>query len=214
MTGMKLNDSPAGLLSNSPRKDLALLLYFLCHPVKHGRLKSVYLSALYSFAACYMRFTCRPSSQGIMLDDIFSVVFFPPDGDRLDVSSDEDVGRNVTLSSISSSEGRAHTPFAQYEELGDSPDLTGVGGRSGPLEHFYIPGQSQAGEDFENSAWSQVRWHREIGERGNVTGARMRYRKGTGKNSAAVLTVWPKSEYPPIDRCSAAETTGGTSGEC
>ena len=39
-----------------------------------------------------------------MLDDIFSGVLFTPDVDLLDLSSDENVGLNVTLSSISSSE--------------------------------------------------------------------------------------------------------------
>ena len=53
-------------------------------------------------------------------------MFFTPDGDLLDVSSDEDVSLNVNLSSISSSEGRTHSPFAQYAILGNSPDLTGA----------------------------------------------------------------------------------------
>ena len=36
----------------------------------------------------------------------------------------------------------------------------------------------------------------------------MRYREGTGENGVAVLTA------QPIVRCSAAEATGGTAGEC
>ena len=106
----------------------------------------MHLSALYTFAACYMRFACRPFSQGIILDDIFSGVLFTPDGDLLDVSSDEVVGLNVTLSSISSSEGRAHTPFARYAVQGGSPDLTGVGGRSGYVGAFLRPRPESRGK--------------------------------------------------------------------
>ena len=84
----------------------------------------------------------------MVLDDIFSGVFFTPDGDLLDVSSDEDVGLNVTLSSISSSEGRAHTPFARYAVPGDSPDLTGVGGRSGHVGAFSRPRPESSGRRF------------------------------------------------------------------
>ena len=83
-----------------------------------------------------------------MLDNIFSGVLFTPDGDLLDVSSDEDVGRNVTLSSISSSEGRAHTPFARYAVLGDSPDLTGVGGRYRHVGAFLRPRPESSGKRF------------------------------------------------------------------
>ena len=50
--------------SKRPRIATVLLLY-LCRPAKHDRLKSVHLSAIYTFAACYMRFACRPSSQGM-----------------------------------------------------------------------------------------------------------------------------------------------------
>ena len=75
----------------------------------------------------------------MLLDDIFSGVFFTPDGDLLDVSSDEDVDLGVTLSSISISEGREDIPFAQYAVLGDSPDVTGVGGRSGHAGAFLRP---------------------------------------------------------------------------
>ncbi|CAN0038503.1 unnamed protein product, partial [Ascophyllum nodosum] len=89
-------------------------------------IKSVHLLALYTFlAVCYMRFARRPSSQGIRFDDIFYGVSSTRDGDLLDVSSDEYIGLNVTLSPISSSEGRTQTPFAQYAVLGDSHDLTG-----------------------------------------------------------------------------------------
>ena len=59
-------------------------------------LKLVHLSTLYTFAACYMRFARRPASQEMRLDDIFSGLFGTPDGDLLDVASDEDVGLNVT----------------------------------------------------------------------------------------------------------------------
>ena len=83
-----------------------------------------------------------------MLADIFSGVLFTPDGDLLDVSSDEDVGLNVTLSSISSSEGRAHTPFARYAVLGDSLDLTGVGGRYGRVGAFLRPRPESSGGRF------------------------------------------------------------------
>ena len=60
-----------------------------------------------------------------MLDDIFSEVFFTLDGDLFDVSSDEDVDLNVTLPSISSSEGRAHTPFCAIRGTGGQPRLNG-----------------------------------------------------------------------------------------
>ena len=83
-----------------------------------------------------------------MLDNIFSGVLFTPDGDLLDVSSDEDVGLNVTLSAISSSEGRAHTPFVRYAVLGDSPDLTGVGGRYGHVGTFLRPRPESSGRRF------------------------------------------------------------------
>ena len=65
-----------------------------------------------------MRFARRPSSHRIRLVDVYSRVFFTPEGDMLDVPSNEDLGLNVTLSSITSSENRAHTPFPQYAVLG------------------------------------------------------------------------------------------------
>ena len=83
-----------------------------------------------------------------MLDGIFSWVLFTPDGDLLDVSSDEDVSLNVTLSSSSSNEGRAHTPFARYAVLADSPDLKEVGGLSGHVEEFRRPRPESSGIKF------------------------------------------------------------------
>ena len=83
-----------------------------------------------------------------MLHDIFSGVLFTADSDLLDVSSDEDVGLHVTLSSISSSEGRAHTPFARYAVLGDNPDLTGIGGRYGQVGAFLRPRPESSGSSF------------------------------------------------------------------
>ena len=152
LTSTNQNDCPAGLLSISPRKDLAFPLYCLCRPVKHARLKPVHFSALYTFAACYMRFARRPSSRGITLDDIYSGMLFTPDSDDLlDVSSGKDVGLKVTLPSISSSKGRAHTPFARYAVLGDSSDLPELEAATDTLGNFYVPGQNQAGE---KSAWT------------------------------------------------------------
>ena len=52
-------------------------------------------------------------------------MFFTPDLDLLDVLSDEDVGLNVTLSSISSSEGRAHTPLRAVRGTREQPRLNG-----------------------------------------------------------------------------------------
>ena len=89
-----------------------------------------------------------PSSQGIRLDDIFSGAFFTSDGNLLDVLSEEDVGLNLTLPSISSSEGRAHTPFARYAVLGNSPDVTGGGGCSGQVEAFLRPRPGPTGRKF------------------------------------------------------------------
>ena len=83
-----------------------------------------------------------------MLDDIFSGVPLTPDGDLLDVSSDKDVGLNLTLSFFSSSEGREHTPFARYAVLGDSPDLTGVGGRYSHVGAFLRPRPEPSGRRF------------------------------------------------------------------
>ena len=60
-------------------------------------------------------------------------MFFTPKVELLDVRSDEDVDLSVTLPSTSTSEHRAHTPFTQYAILGDSPDVTGGGGRSGQV---------------------------------------------------------------------------------
>ena len=111
-----------------------------------------------------MSFAHRPSSQGIRLDDTLSRVFFTPDGDMLDVLSDEDLGPNVTLSSTSSSEGRAYIPFVQYAAFGYNSDVMGGGGRSGHVGTFPRPGQGQTRHDFEDSAWRQLRWHRGIGE--------------------------------------------------
>ncbi|CAN0085466.1 unnamed protein product, partial [Ectocarpus sp. 8 AP-2014] len=51
------------------------------------------------------------------LDDVFSGVFFSPDGDLLDIPSDGDESLNLTLSSTSISEGTTHTPFAQFAVL-------------------------------------------------------------------------------------------------
>ncbi|CAM9863436.1 unnamed protein product, partial [Ectocarpus fasciculatus] len=52
------------------------------------------------------------------LDDVFSGVFFSPDGDLLDIPSDGDESLNLTLSSTSISEGTVHPPFAQFAVLG------------------------------------------------------------------------------------------------
>ena len=58
-----------------------------------------------------------------MLDDIFSGVLFTPDGDLLDVSSDEDVSLNVTPTSISSSEGSRAHPLRAVRGTGGQPRL-------------------------------------------------------------------------------------------
>lgn len=55
------------------------------------------------------------------LDDVFSGVFFSPDGDLLDIPSDGDESLNLTLSSTSISEGTTHTPFAQFAVLSGRP---------------------------------------------------------------------------------------------
>ncbi|CAN0514785.1 unnamed protein product, partial [Ectocarpus sp. 12 AP-2014] len=51
------------------------------------------------------------------LDDVFSGVFFSPDGDLLEIPSDGDESLNLTLSSTSISEGTTNTPFAQFAVL-------------------------------------------------------------------------------------------------
>ncbi|CAN0477186.1 unnamed protein product, partial [Hapterophycus canaliculatus] len=55
--------------------------------------------------------------QGINLDDVFSGVFFSPEGDLLDIPSDGDESLNLTLSSASISEGTNHPQFAQFAVL-------------------------------------------------------------------------------------------------
>ena len=120
LTGLKQNKSSAGLLSRSPRKDLALLLYCLCRSVK---MRSIKVGA--SFRPLQIRWMLHALRAPIRVDDIFSGVFSTPDGDLLEFLSDEDVDLNVTLSSTSSSEGWAHIPFAQYAVLRRQPRYDG-----------------------------------------------------------------------------------------
>ncbi|CAN0236615.1 unnamed protein product, partial [Ectocarpus sp. 4 AP-2014] len=56
------------------------------------------------------------------LDDVFSGVFFSPDGDLLDIPSDGDESLNLTLSSTSISEGTTRMPSAQYAVLSGTAD--------------------------------------------------------------------------------------------
>ena len=76
--------------------------------------------------------------------DIFPRLFYTSDGELLDVPSDED----VTLFSISTSEGHANTPCAQYAILGSNPDVTGSGARSGHDEAFLRPPLGSSGRRF------------------------------------------------------------------
>ncbi|CAM9905068.1 unnamed protein product [Scytosiphon promiscuus] len=72
--------------------------------------------------------------KGINLDDVFSGVFFSPEGDLLDIPSDGDDSLNLTLSSASISDGANHPQFAQFAVLsgGDSGAAeSGVGGMGG-----------------------------------------------------------------------------------
>lgn len=84
------------------------------------------------------------SYQGINLDDVFSGVFFSPDGDLLDISSDDD-SLNLTLSSASISEGTRHPQFAQFAVLGGNEDGStnsgGDGGGGGGGEGFGVRGE-------------------------------------------------------------------------
>lgn len=47
-------------------------------------------------------------------------MFFTPDGELLDIPSDDDENLNITLSTTRTSEGSAQTPFAQFAVVGDS----------------------------------------------------------------------------------------------
>ena len=76
------------------------------------------------------------------LNDIFSEMFFTPDEELLDIPSDENVDRTVTFFT-STNERRAHTPFAQYTGLGDSPVVTRVEAAPNALKHFYVLAQGQ-----------------------------------------------------------------------
>ena len=76
--------------------------------------------------------------------DVFPGLFYTSDGELLDVPSDEDVTRIF----ISTGEGRANTPCAQYAILGSNPDVTGSGARSGHDEAFLHPQVGSSGRRF------------------------------------------------------------------
>ena len=125
----------------------------------------MHLSALLHIR-CILHALCVPTLfTGDQARQYFSGVFFTPDDDLLDVMLDKDVGFNVARSFISSSEGRAHTPFVKYAVLGDSPDVAVGGGRSNHVGAFLRPRPGSSGRKIEDSAMRGVRWHRGIGER-------------------------------------------------
>lgn len=72
------------------------------------------------------------------LDDVFSGVFFSPEGDLLDIPSEEDDdgnSLNLTLSSATISDGARHPQFAQFAVLGGCASRESVA----DLEQFMTP---------------------------------------------------------------------------
>ena len=154
-------------------------------------------------------------------------MFFTPDGELLDFSSDDDDGHNVTFSSTSAVEGRTHPPFAQYAVLGDNPDATGGGDDSGHAEGVFmspsrvkrrkIPKIQHGGESGSTGESANPGLFEAPGGIGvgGALGGGVEIEMGAtraAEGTAGVLTVQPKPEYPPEGRCSAAEATGGTAG--
>lgn len=97
----------------------------------------IYVFALGTAAVCSGFLPLKPA-QGINLDDVFSGVFFSPEGDLLDIPSDEDeegANLNLTLSSATISDGARHPQFAQFAVYGSGPSRESVT----DLEQFMTP---------------------------------------------------------------------------
>lgn len=120
------------LSPNPPVSPLYLFVYIYIYVF-------VYIYICAGDCCCCWGFLHHKPAQGINLDDVFSGVFFSPEGDLLDIpSSEEDeegANLNLTLSSATISDGARHPQFAQFAVYSSGPNRESVA----DLEQFMTP---------------------------------------------------------------------------
>lgn len=149
------------------------------------------------------------TGQGINLDDIFSGVLFTPDGELLDIPSDDDENLNITLSTTRISEGRTQTSFGQFAVVGDTL-ASEESGSSGQFQDVLIsPGTVKIEQVVDSESGSPSAGP--LPESGHfqvpssVGGGPVLAGGFTAEGATVVGTAQSNSKDSSVDRCSGVE---------